>query len=183
MNCERRRHGRRMVSKTAMIVQNIKHIEFNEDKKQCNTFKKKEHHSWSFVRTHTKNRTTIQYTFCKFLFFRGNKSNCYLSLLLFNKSLLTLAMIIVRSHYSSPFLWIWQSNRHFRISKQLFRWKVKLKFLQEFLFSAAAAILFLLFVFVLLFVYWYETAQPDFAIFGQIIPDLLQKQPYTNHDS
>ena len=67
-------------------------------------------------------------------FFRGNKSNCYLSLVLFNKSFLTLAMIIVRSHYSSPFLLIWQSNRHFRISKQLFRWKVKLKFLQDFYF-------------------------------------------------
>ena len=158
-----------------MIVQNIKHIEFNEDKKQCNAFKKNEHHSWSFVRTHTKNRTTMQYTF--FQLFSWKQIKLLLFLVLFNKRFLTLAMIIVRSHYSSPLLLIWQSNRPFRISKQLFRWKVKLKFLQEFLFSAAILFLFL---FCCSFI-WYETAQPDFAIFGQIIPELLQKQPY--HDS
>ena len=157
-----------------MIVQNIKHIEFNEDKKQCNAFKK-----MSIILDLLWEHTQKIGLRCNILF-SWKQIKLLLSLVLFNKSFLTLAMIIVRSHYSSPFLLIWQSNRHFRISKQLFRWKVKLKFLQEFLFSAAAAILFLLFVFVLLFVYWYETAQPDFAIFGQIIPELLQKQPY--HD-
>ena len=154
-----------------MIVQNIKHIEFNEDKKQCNAFKKMSI-SFDLLWEHTQ-KIGLR---CNILF-SWKQIKLLLSLVLFNKSFLTLAMIIVRSHYSSPLLLIWQSNRPFRISKQLFRWKVKLKFLQEFLFSAAILFLFL---FCCSFI-WYETAQPDFAIFGQIIPELLQKQPY--HDS
>ena len=154
-----------------MIVQNIKHIEFNEDKNNVTPSKK-----MSIILDLLWEHTQKIGLRCNILF-SWKQIKLLLSLVLFNKSFLTLAMIIFRSHYSSPFLLIWQSNRHFRISKQLFRWKVKLKFLQEFLFSAAILFLFL---FCCSFI-WYETAQPDFAIFGQIIPELLQKQPY--HDS
>ena len=137
-----------------MIVQNIKHIEFNEDKKNNVTPSKK----WaSFLifceNTHKKSDYDAIY------FFRGNKSNCYLSLVLFNKSFLTLAMIIVCSHYSSPFLLIWQSNRHFRISKLLFRWKVKLKFqnfCKNFYFLLCG---YFVFVFVLSFVVRFRMKQ------------------------
>ena len=128
MNCERRRHGRRMFSKTAMIVQNIKHIEFNEDKNNVTPSKK-----MSIILDLLWEHTQKIGLRCNILF-SWKQIKLLLSLVLFNKSFLTLAMIIFRSHYSSPFLWIWQSNRHFRISKQLFRWKVKLKFLQDFYF-------------------------------------------------